>query len=233
MSSQTRTGEDLRLRLCRIALIAVPSLFTSCAAVQPGRTDFLSNYQGYRQASEMDDAIEYQDAGKSLARYGKVVVGDVKVLAPERRQKGEVTAADIAQLEQTFRGTIRREFARYFSIVNSPGPDTLELRAAIVDVRPGDPGFFLIGHAPIVGYASTAAGVLGESSFGAGLATIQGELLDSRTHERLYGLIDRRAGSQLDIRSGLSKWGHVEKAMRIWCQKAAKAVAGNRVRPGG
>jgi len=37
-------------------------------------------------------------------------------------------------------------------------------------------------------------------------------------------MIDRRSGNQLEIIGGLSRWGHVEKAMKSWCRKVARAT---------
>ena len=75
---------------------------------------------------------------------------------------------------------------------------------------------FVASSAPYVGTATAAAGVVTGAKFGRGSAKIEAELLDSVTRERFYSAIDENVGSKLEFVQGMSRWGHVELAVRQW-----------------
>ena len=102
------------------------------------------------------------------------------------------------------------------------GLQTLSLRAAIVDIVPGDPLLFAASNAPYAGTATTIAGITTGAKFGRGSATIEVEIIDSVTRERIYCEIDENVGTKLEIVQGLTRWGHVELAVKQWAKRFGK-----------
>ena len=208
-----------------IWLISLCLITSGCSAIKPESTEFLSSYEGFSQQTGFDDAIIYQGDEMLHSNYDKIVIRDVRIESPKKTEGPPISKEDIDRLEKSFDRILREEFAKHFEVVNRAGRNTLELRVAVVEFKPGNPLVFLAGYAPYLGYASSASGLLGEGNFGAGNAIIQGELLDSRSRKRIYAMIDRWSGGKLDF-EGLTRWGHVEKAMRTWSRRVASAIAG-------
>lgn len=216
-------------------------ILVGCTAATSRNQQFLSSYQGFKQESRFDDATTYTgDIGK-LANYKKVYIESVKVYPPDAKaQSGfmpelggiedsvtrDVTPAELRKLEQAFRKALTKEIGSNFTIARSPGPQTVSVRAAVVDLKPGNPLLFASSYAPYVSSAATASSVATGTSMGAGDATIEAELLDSRTRERFFGVIDRAAGSKFRPLEGLSRWGHVELLFATWSREFRELVQG-------
>jgi hypothetical protein len=214
-SSWLRTG----------GLFTLCLVFASCAAIKPETTEFLSSYQDFEQQSEIDDAIVFKGDPKLHATYDRIIIREVRIETPKKPAgEAKISEEDLARLKSSFERILKEEFGKAFEVVTQRGRNTLELRVAIVEFQPGDPLLYLFGHAPFVGYASAASGLLTGSNFGSGNATIQGELLDSRSRKRVYAMIDRHSGSQLEIIKGMERWGHVENAMRTWSRKTIETI---------
>ncbi len=199
-------------------------LLAGCASVDPGRNDFLTSYSGMNQNSKLNDAIVQDTNAAKLGNYDEVIIGDVRVFPPPGKKRKDVTDVDFRKLEDAFRNALREEFEKHCTITSEPAPGTLMLRAAVVDLQPGDPFWHVAGYAPFVSYASAGAQVLTGTGFGGGYATVQAELLDSVSNEQIFATIDKRSGSKLDAVEGLSKWGHVEKAFSTWAKRLVKAM---------
>lgn len=214
------------LRVASLLPIAVSILLLGCKTVDPKRTDFLTSYAGMHKESDHDDTIVNDQNVAKLANYDKVIIDEVRVYPPTGNDTKKITDADLKRLEETFRNALTTEFGQHFTITSTPGPDTLRLRAAVVDLQPGDPLMHALGYAPYLGAVNTAVQVATGSStgMGGGSATGQAEFLDSVSGEQIFAGIDERGGSKLDIVEGLSKWGHVEKAFASWAKRLARVM---------
>ncbi len=141
-------------------------------------------------------------------------------------QKTTITAAEIASLEKKFKAAVQQEIStRRFTLSNKQTAKTLSLRAAVTELQPGNPALFGAGYLPYVGTAITASKVATGSKGGAGNAIIQAEILDSVTRERFYAIIDEQTGTLLNVRSGMTRWGHVELAFRQWSKTIREAIS--------
>ena len=49
-----------------------------------------------------------------------------------------------------------------------------------------------------------------------GTATMEAELVDSVTGERMLAFIDARKGKKLNYTKGLTKWGHTKEVLGMW-----------------
>lgn len=197
----------------------------SCSATRSRNKDFLSSYEGFEQQSQFSDAMTYHGDLSRIGDYDHVFVEEVKVYPPENMEKDKITGEDLAKLEDEFREALRDEIGESrLSITSSVGPRTLSLRAGVTDVQPGNPALFAAGYAPYLGVATTAARAVTGHKMGAGTATVEAEILDSRTRERFFGIIDENAGSKLQVIEGLNRWGHVKVAFREWSETFRKMI---------
>lgn len=225
----------------QIALAAACFILAGCAATTSLDQNFLSSYQGFEQESRFDGATSFTgDIGK-LENYKRVYIERVKVSSPNPEAKSgfvpamgavedsvtnDVAPEELRKLEGAFRAALTKELGANYTIVSSPGPQTISVRAAVVDLQPGNPLLFASSYAPYASTVATASSLMTGTSLGAGDATIEAELLDSTTRERFFGIIDRAAGSKFRPREGLSRWGQVELMFEKWSKEFNVVIQG-------
>lgn len=205
--------------ILRASITGLAGLFlVSCAATSSRDQNFLTSYKGLKQESKFSDAVTYKGDSAKLKNYDKVFIEEVKVYPPLKMEEKKVTQAELDRLSGLFQASLREQLrGTRFSVVSSKGKKTLALRAAITDLYPGDPKFFATGYLPYVGMLGTVAGAARGRNPGAGSATVETEITDSVTREVFFAGIDREAGSKLQLKAGLSRWGHVDAAIKNRC----------------
>jgi len=207
--------------IIRISITGLAGLFlVSCSATSSRDQKFLTSYKVMKKESTFDDAVIYKGDVTKLKDYDKVFIEEVKVYPPVDMVKKEVTQAELDRLRDVFESSLRDQFqGTRFSLVSSEGKKTLSLRAAITDLHPGDPKFFITGYVPYVGTLGTVVGAMRGRNPGAGSATVETEIIDSVNREVFFAIIDRKAGSKLQPKAGMSRWGHVDAAVEHWCEE--------------
>ena len=191
----------------------------SCSTTQSRNNDFLSSYSGLKKASSTSDEVVYKGDLSKLKNYDKIYFEEVKVYQPTDMAKKGVTQADLNRVQNTFRSSLQKQTrGTRFGVASAAGPQTLSVRAAITDIQPGDPKIFATGYVPFVGVAGSAVGAVTGRNPGAGSATVEAEIIDSVTRERFFAGIDQSAGSKLQVKDGMTRWGHIDKAVEKWSE---------------
>ena len=106
-----------------------------------------------------------------------------------------------------------------FDIVNEPGPGVLRLRVAITEAK----GARVVGKTvttvvPQLRLLTTIAGVATDTQVFVGKVTIEAEVTDSMTNERLAAAVDERAGTKA-LRSLGGQWKDVKNAFDYWADR--------------
>ncbi len=115
--------------------------------------------------------------------YQKLLVEPV-VFHPAPQASNQVTVETIDAMRRYTAEALRRELAKSYLLVNQVGPGVARVRIALTGVTTEAEGatpYEYVSIAAIVGRASTAAGNRDRQAF----MIVEGELLDSVTHERL------------------------------------------------
>jgi hypothetical protein len=60
------------------------------------------------------------------------------------------------------------------------------------------------------------------SYIGVGLASMEAELLDSMTNERIGAVIDTKAAGQFELTDERTTWQHTQNAFKFWAQRLRK-----------
>jgi hypothetical protein len=217
--TQSAALDNIMRSILPTSITALAGLFlVSCTATNSRDGNFLTSYKGLKQESKFNDAVTYRGDVAKLKDYDKVFIEEVKVYPPVRMEEKKVTQAELDRLGSLVDSTLRDQLrGTRFALVSSKGKKTLSLRAAITDLYPGDPKFFITGYLPYVGVLGSVTGAVRGRNPGAGSATVETEITESMTREVFFAGIDRKAGSKLQIRSGLSRWGHVDAAVKDRC----------------
>ncbi len=183
---------------------------------------FLSSYDGFESETKRGP-LTFQGKQSDFGRYNRALISDVKILVDTDEIKA--TAAEVDTLGDRFESILRQEFDKKFTLTQNKGAGTLEVRAALVDVKPNSPAWFVAGYAPGVLAATSAVWAATGDNPGSGVTTIQVEVLDSVTKERLYAFIDQEKGGKHKVRGGLTRWGQAEISFQKWAAQIAEAVS--------
>ncbi len=189
-----------------LAVVAVTSMFCGCQEEQQVTTGFLSDYSRLRPSGE---TLRYLPPG-ALEKYSMFIIDPVVVHFHARVKGTRANSQDLAHLKQYMYAAVRDAISDRYAIVTKPGPKVARIRVAITNIKESKA---LQNIMPI----SKAAGT------GLGGASMEAELVDSKTGQQLAAVVETQTGSRLSF-DGLSKWGDAEAVMRDWAQRLRKRL---------
>lgn len=182
---------------------------------------FLENYDQLRRIDDLSEFVwGYVKAPLILRRYDNVILDPILVyFHPEAKGTG-IDPAKLAELTAFFREKILEEMSdvRQVELVDRPGPDTMRVRIAITDVRSVKSGANI--GAKVAG-AAVGAGFL-VPAVEVGGATMECEVLDSETGERLVALVDTDSGRRMMNFKSMKAMGDAKAAMAEWARDFRK-----------
>lgn len=214
----------LKITFLYLGLALVALIQPSCQSTKSSAgTGFLSSYSGLQRHSKLSKKRSYVGDINKIRNYNAIYLEEVAVFQPKDMAKKKIKPEDLIQLQQNLRSSLYKELVdSRFHPASSAGPQTLSVRIAIVDITPGDPLMFAASSAPYAGTATAVAGAVTGAKFGRGSAKIEVELLDSFTRERIYSAIDENVGTKLEFIQGMTRWGHIELAVKQWAKRFRK-----------
>jgi hypothetical protein len=178
---------------------------------------FLGDYSQLVKGGENKPNLVYVKPGIDLRPYDKVMIDQVVVfMNPHSEHKG-IQPDQMMELSKYFHQALTDSFKVRYEIVDGPGPGVLRIRTAITDVEPGRPVANSMSTVIPVGMAASAVNrAVNDSNLGVGRASVEVELLDSVSNERLAAAVDRREGRKRVV-SG--KWTDIKKAFDYWAER--------------
>lgn len=212
-------------------LVLSAAFLSSCETSQPEKRYALSSYRGMEEhvgAFGNKALVKTADSSR-LERYERVIIDDIRVMLPRNTDPKvrKASRQEAEALAEKFEDILEAEFSKHYEITRSRSYKTMRIRAALTDLEASNPALFATNYMPYAGIAATGIQLLeGDSgALGAGSASIEIEIVDSRSGRQLFAMIDELEGSKFQPGS-LSKYGQAEMAMQAWARKARKAVQG-------
>jgi hypothetical protein len=216
------------------ALISMGFLVLVCAMVACSATrgrrkgevpesGFLRDYSQLEKLEDWPAREAYFNPNAQWSRYDSIQIDAVTLWADKSIDK--LSAEDQQMLTDTLYMALHEELSLYFNISDHPGPNTLRLRAALTQGKGAKavmrsltsihPGTLLLG---------AAVGLSLDTANSVGSATLEAELLDSATNERLAAMVDQRAGTKVFFliapKRTFTKWGDVKAIDSYWAKRA-------------
>ena len=215
----------------RTALFLLPLItFVGCETTAPTKRYFISSYRGMENQPGVlgGSAMVRVGDAKSLQKYTKVIIEDVRVIPAKKTSPDQkvATREESRILADKFEAVLRRELGNHYELTTRRGSNTLAVRAALTELQPSNPALFALNYAPYVGIAMSGVKVATGNTPGAGATSFEAEVLDSLSRRQLYAILDRSQGTKIQF-TGLDKWGHSESAMRIWSRKIRTGIQAN------
>ena len=178
--------------------------FIGCASrkVKLTETGFLSSYSDLRKTGDSGRMRVYRNPKAGIAQqYSKIIIAPVQFQLDQTVNAGKLNDEDQEQLAGYFHEQLKERLNKNYTITDSPGSDVLIIRSAITNIVPNI-GVLNINMISLF------------SGSGLGGASLEAELVDSMTGERILAFVDARKGRK--FKKGFAKWGHTEEAMEFW-----------------
>lgn len=198
-------------RIPRIAL-ALILLGTACASPPPQGSGFLdeSLYSRMSPSRHDSDVWLWTNPSRSLAEFQMVVVDEVQVVpatgsAISGRHEAEAEGAAVF-----LRKALSEALGSRYPTVRRPMRDAMRIRAAITDVVPTRGPRFVGG---------TELDGLGISG-----ATMEVEILDAMSGERVAAAIAKGSGRRSRGAEGLREWGKPRDVLTYWAESLKKRM---------
>jgi len=164
-------------------------------------------------------------------KYDKVMVDPVTIWRVPGSKMADIPEDQLQQVGAFFHDTLTAELAKEFTIVTTPQPGTLRIRAALTEATKSQVALNMITTVVPIGLAVSFAKDLatGTPSF-VGKAAAEMELTDATTGELIAAGVAARVGEKTIASSKLSSWGDVKAAAEKWSEntriKLGQARAG-------
>ena len=202
-----------------LMVVAVVVMLAQCGC-GPGaatKTGYLSDYSRLRATSS--SSLRYVNE-RALAKYSDFMVDTVDVYfhsgakGIKEQSKGHLTQEDIDDLANYMHTVLVNAVnASGRNVVYHHGPGVARIRAALTDINKSNATSFL----PV----AKMTGV------GLGGASLEAEIVDSKTGEQIAGVIEAQLGSRIPF-SGLDKWDAAKQAMDDWGKRLQKRLEETR-----
>lgn len=220
--------------VCAIAAVVAPP----CALADETPSGFLSDYEQLQPMPgyAADRAYLVPDSAARFAQYDAVMVDQPEVfIASDSKYKG-IKPDDLKVLADSFRAAVTEELAGAYRIAEAPGPGVLYLRFATTGLQLKKKKN-LLDFTPVGVVTNVVPGVkqvknairnaaIEDLSKRVSLVelTIEAELLDSLSGERLAALIEQ-VGQRKDREAGLEQeetsWEEVDATVRAYGERMA------------
>ncbi len=191
---------------------------------------FLGDYGQLQPGTNGQARLVYIKPGVQWNKYTKVWIKPVELWRSDDPEAplGKLTAEDQQILIDLAHTSLANALTNY-QIVSQGGSDVLVIHAALTDARKSKQVIGAISaiYLPLK-LISLGKQEIAGTPIGAGMVTIEAELLDGQTNERLVAAVDSRSGT-VAIRSKFTnRWGDVEKSLDWWANRLATRLAEER-----
>jgi hypothetical protein len=209
------------LKIVPLLVVSITLLTISgCAKQQVKYSGFLENYPEFGPGRDGGVDLLYLKEGVDFKKYNKVMMDHVVFYFNKDAEYKGINSHEMNKMSEAFHKAFIKELKPYFRVVDKPGPDVMRIRTAVTDIVASKPGLSVTTTIvpTALAFSFVKKAVTG-SHTGVGQASIEAEILDSLTNERIGAAIDKRAGKKSE---GASEWGAVEGAFEFWAKRLRK-----------
>jgi hypothetical protein len=182
---------------------------------------FLGDYSQLQAAGkDVDFLYGYSKRLGILREYDSAIVDPILVYFHENSRGVGLDPEKLNELTAFFKERVVQELSaeRAIELADAPGPGVMRLRIAITDIE-------VVKKSANIGakVAGAAAGIgLLVPAMDVGGATMECEVLDSVTGERLVAVVDRETGRRMMNFSSMKSMGDAKAALREWAKDFRK-----------
>ncbi len=219
-------------RIARAVGIGIAALvIVGCATTEQvpnvRMSGFLGDYSQLHRGRSGQAEFTYLDRNVDLGKYQRAILDPVQLWAANTKTSAlsKLSQEDQQLLVNYLYVSLHDALMRDYIIVNEPGPDVMRIRCAITEARATSPVKDLLSTVTPAGLGISYAKRLVVGTHSAvGVVSIEGELLDSVTGQRIAAVVDRRAGTK-SLLGKPTRWGDVQDAFSFWARRMQTNLA--------
>ena len=209
-------------------LVVFLFLITGCSSTFQTRkvttTTFLGDYSQLEKGSGDEAQLRYINPQANFGGYTKILMDPVKFYSDKN---SKLEGKDKKRIVDYLDATIKEQLKTDYTFVNKPSSETMRLRVAITEAKGSKVVMDTISSVIPVGIAlGLVKKVATGTNLSVGKASIELEIQDSQTGERLAAAVDERAGRKYTGKfDKFDKYSTVEDAFDYWAKKLKKRLA--------
>lgn len=202
--------------LCIMAI----AILSGCAATKRAKDVELKGYlvdASILKKGDKDQALyAYLNPRADWPSYSKVMLDPVLTIRKAELEKKGAPQEDLQRMANNFYALLYKELGMDYDIVKAPGPRTIRIQVALIDLQESwattDTITSVVPVSMVV--SSGKSFITGKPAF-VGEATVEVKVTDSRTGQLLAAGIDRRVGGET-VEASTDSWDDVNKIMELW-----------------
>ena len=196
---------------------------SGCAGTKQTRSatpqGFLGDYSMLKEGQGEQAQLVYVNPKTDFSTYGRIYLEPITVWVAPGSSLHDVDQEDLQRLADYLYAALRRELEFDYVMVNQPGPGTLRVRAAITEARKSKVVLDIVSSVlPQARLVTSAIGLATDMPSAVGSTSIEVDITDSLSGERLAAVVDERSGTK-SIRGAHRTWGDVDDAYDVWAEK--------------
>ena len=213
-----------------LLLLALAVALSGCAAGQRGRGKpagiafFGADAKLLKEGGSEDWALHYRNPNIDFRSYDKAMLDPIGIWADADSHLRKVSATDRQRIANNFYVLMHKTLARYFTMVDEPGPGTLRMKAALTNAEASSRTLDTLSSVvPQMRMTTTLVGyVTGKPAF-TGEAAFAFKVSDAETGETLAMGADKRVGTKT-ISGSTDSWSDVNDALEYWAKLATYRI---------
>ncbi|MCU0599357.1 MAG: DUF3313 domain-containing protein [Desulfobacterales bacterium] len=208
------------IRVMGICLLcSVLYAITGCAAftpAEPRTSGFLKDYSNLRPGKGDEALMVYINRGVNFHIYDSVLIDPVAVIYSKDSKLAKLSAQDRLKMANYFHAALENNLSMKYIIAAKPGSLTMRLRFALTDIKESQE--ISMDNAADAAPMDSAVDQVSSDATGSHVflndATVEMEIIDSMTGQRLAAAVDRRS----------SAWNGVKSACDFWAQRVTQRL---------
>jgi len=183
---------------------------------------FLGDYSQMQSGLADRANLYYEKPNVDWAKYTKIWIKPIELWdsGDPDSPMGKISPENRQILIDLLNTSLNNALSTNYTMVDSGGSDVLIVHAAITDAKKSKPvrGTISAIYLPLKLISFGKQSIAG-TAIGVGSVTIEAELLDGASNDRLVAVVDSRSGTSA-LRSKFSgTWGDVEKSFDWWAAR--------------
>lgn len=228
--SSTRARVLVGVGLVLLSLSLIDCARTRGRRKPPEQSGFLGDYSQLKENPNYKAAEIYVNENAVWSRYDSVHIDSVTLWV--NKDTGALKDEEKQLLTDIVYTALHEKIGKYIQIVDTPGPRTIRLRAALTQAKGANvPLRTITTVVPQLRLLGMLASAPTDVAYTVGTATVEIDLRDSITGERLAAALDTRAGAKgLPDGAMFKKWSDVQAAAELWAERVAFQLVRHGVR---
>jgi hypothetical protein len=225
----TVSSSNIRRNLLYTSTAALMVLAAvACAPSRQSRgpvaeSGFLRNYSQLKPGKEGQMQLVYINHSVDWNHYTAAQFESVTLWPGKNGKLASLSPQDQQMLADRLYKAVYDAVSKEIKMVKGPGPGVARLRVALTEAEPTNVPLNAIATVvPQLRLLSTIVGLSADTALTVGSATIEGDVTDSMTGERLAAFVDERVG-QRSVQA-FGTWSQVQAAFDHWGQQMAQRL---------